>query len=78
MPAEPASRRIFVVDDDQRDLLATALGDDGHTVDGARDGGEALALHPDDLVLRIGTCPGWTVPLPPVRPLLKEASHGLG
>lgn len=56
MAADPLSRRILVVDDDAeiRDLLATALGADGHTVDGARDGGEALALleqHPYDLVL---------------------------
>jgi two-component system OmpR family response regulator len=56
MAAEPSSRRILVVDDDDqiRDLLATALGGDGHTVDGARDGGEALSLlelHPYDLVL---------------------------
>ena len=56
MQAEPSSRRILVVDDDDqiRDLLATALSADGHTVDGARDGGEALALlaqHPYDLVL---------------------------
>ena len=56
MPAEPSSRRILVVDDDDqiRELLTTALGSDGHTVDGARDGGEALALlelRPYDLVL---------------------------
>ena len=56
MPVDPSSRRILVVDDDDqiRDLLATTLGADGHTVDGARDGGEALALlalHPYDLVL---------------------------
>ena len=56
MPAEPLPRRILVVDDDDqiRELLAAALGGDGHTVDGARDGGEALALlelHPYDLVL---------------------------
>ena len=56
MPAEPQSRRILVVDDDDqiRDLLAAALTSDGHTVDGARDGSEALALlaqHPYDLVL---------------------------
>ena len=46
MPAQPSSRRILVVDDDDqiRELLTTALGGDGHTVDGARDGGEALAL----------------------------------
>jgi CheY-like chemotaxis protein len=56
MSAEALSRRILVVDDDEeiRDLLATTLSADGHTVDGARDGGEALALlalRPYDLVL---------------------------
>lgn len=56
MPAEPLPRRILVVDDDEqiRELLATALGGDGHTVDGARDGSEALSMlevHPYDLVL---------------------------
>jgi CheY-like chemotaxis protein len=56
MPAEPLSRRILVVDDDEqiRELLATALEGDGHTVDGARDGSEALSMlevHPYDLVL---------------------------
>jgi CheY-like chemotaxis protein len=56
MLAEPSSRRILVVDDDDqiRELLSTALGGDGHTVDGARDGWEALALleqRPYDLVL---------------------------
>jgi CheY-like chemotaxis protein len=56
MAAEPSSRRILVVDDDDqiRDILATALTGDGHTVDGARDGGEALSLlelRPYDLVL---------------------------
>ena len=56
MPADPLSRRILVVDDDAeiRDLLATALGADGHSVDGAGAGGEALVLleqHPYDLVL---------------------------
>jgi two-component system response regulator VanR len=56
MSPEFAPRRILVVDDDDqiREILATALGGDGHEVDGARDGGEALALleqHPYDLVL---------------------------
>ena len=56
MPAEPLPKRILVVDDDEqiRELLATALGGDGHTVDGAQDGSEALSmleLHPYDLVL---------------------------
>jgi CheY-like chemotaxis protein len=56
MPAEPLPRRILVVDDDEqiRELLATALQGDGHTVDGARDGSEALSMlevHPYDLVL---------------------------
>jgi CheY-like chemotaxis protein len=48
--------RILVVDDDDvlREVLTLALADDGHTVDGARDGTEALALlerQPYDLVL---------------------------
>lgn len=56
MAAEPSSRRILVVDDDDqlREVLTTALGGDGHEVDGARDGSEALALleaRPYDLVL---------------------------
>jgi CheY-like chemotaxis protein len=56
MAAEPLPRRILVVDDDEqiRELLATALQEDGHTVDGARDGSEALSMlevHPYDLVL---------------------------
>jgi CheY-like chemotaxis protein len=56
MPTEPAPRRILVVDDDDgiREILTAALAGDGHAVDGARDGGEALALlerHPYDLVL---------------------------
>ncbi|MEX2220208.1 MAG: response regulator [Candidatus Rokuibacteriota bacterium] len=56
MPAEPPSRRILIVDDDDqiREILTDALSDDGHTVDGARDGREALALleqRPYDLVL---------------------------
>ena len=56
MPANPAPRRILVVDDDDgiRDILTAALAGDGHTVDAARDGDEALALlelHPYDLVL---------------------------
>lgn len=56
MPADPASRRILVVDDDDqiREILTDALIGDGHAVDGARDGGEALALleqRPYDLVL---------------------------
>ena len=56
MPAEPVSRRILVVDDDDqiREILTDALSGDGHAVDGARDGGEALALleqRPYDLVL---------------------------
>ena len=56
MAPEPSLKRILVVDDDDeiREMLATALGEDGHEVDGARDGGEALALleqRPYDLVL---------------------------
>jgi CheY-like chemotaxis protein len=52
----PTPRRILVVDDDDqiREILATALGSDGHEVDGARDGGEALSLleqRPYDIVL---------------------------
>lgn len=46
MPTEPAPRRILVVDDDDgiREVLTAALAADGHAVDGARDGAEALAL----------------------------------
>jgi CheY-like chemotaxis protein len=56
MPEEALPRRILIVDDDDyiREVLTSALADDGHMVDGARDGGEALALlqqHPYDLVL---------------------------
>lgn len=51
-----AIRRILVVDDDDalREVLTVALTRDGHTVDGASDGTEALALldrQPYDLVL---------------------------
>ena len=51
-----ATRRILVVDDDDalREVLTVALTRDGHTVDGACDGTEALALldrQPYDLVL---------------------------
>jgi len=53
---QPTPRRILVVDDDDqiREMLATALGGDGHEVDGACDGSEALALleqRPYDIVL---------------------------
>ncbi len=56
MSAERATRRILVVDDDDalREVLTVALTRDGHTVDGACDGTEALALldrQPYDLVL---------------------------
>ena len=56
MPGETAVRRILVVEDDDalRDVLTVALSRDGHTVDGACDGTEALALleqQPYDLVL---------------------------
>src|SRR5512144_644935 len=56
MAGEPAIRRILVVDDDDalREVLTVALTNDGHTVDGACDGTEALALldrQPYDLVL---------------------------
>jgi two-component system response regulator FixJ len=56
MPTEPAPRRILVVDDDDgiREVLTAAFAADGHAVDGARDGDEALALlelRPYDLVL---------------------------
>jgi CheY-like chemotaxis protein len=56
MVSEPAVRRILVVDDDDalREVLTVALTNDGHTVDGACDGTEALALldrQPYDLVL---------------------------
>ncbi len=64
MPAEPASRSLLVDDDQIRSLLATAPAHEGHTVDGrAGDSGEALALHPNDPVLRAGTNPRCTVPL---------------
>jgi CheY-like chemotaxis protein len=56
MPTDAAPRRILVVDDDDgiREILTAALAADGHAVDGARDGDEALALlelRPYDLVL---------------------------
>jgi two-component system, cell cycle response regulator CpdR len=56
MPGEAAVRRILVVEDDDalREVLTVALSRDGHTVDGACDGTEALALleqQPYDLVL---------------------------
>jgi CheY-like chemotaxis protein len=56
MPGEVAVRRILVVEDDDalREVLTVALSRDGHTVDGACDGTEALALleqQPYDLVL---------------------------
>jgi len=56
MAGEAAVRRILVVDDDDalREVLTVALTRDGHTVDGACDGTEALALleqQPYDLVL---------------------------
>jgi len=56
MPETRPARRILVVDDDAalREVLAVALAYDGHDVDGASDGTEALALleqRPYDLVL---------------------------
>ncbi|HEV3348438.1 MAG TPA: response regulator [Methylomirabilota bacterium] len=56
MSDERGARRILVVDDDDalREVLTVALTRDGHTVDGASDGTEALALldrQPYDLVL---------------------------
>lgn len=56
MPEARPARRILVVDDDAalREVLAVALAYDGHDVDGASDGTEALALleqRPYDLVL---------------------------
>ena len=56
MPQEPSVRRILVVEDDEalREVLVVALTRDGHTVDGACDGTEALELldrQPYDLVL---------------------------
>jgi len=56
MSDERGTRRILVVDDDDalREVLTVALTRDGHTVDGASDGTEALALldrQPYDLVL---------------------------
>ena len=63
MAAEPAVRRILVVDDDDdlREVLTTALAREGHCVDGACDGNEALALlerQPYDLVLSDLRMPG--------------------
>ena len=56
MAGETAVRRILVVEDDDalREVLTVALSRDGHAVDGACDGTEALALleqQPYDLVL---------------------------
>ncbi|MGH7418604.1 MAG: response regulator [Candidatus Rokuibacteriota bacterium] len=56
MPEARPARRILVVDDDEalREVLTVALAYDGHDVDGASDGTEALALleqRPYDLVL---------------------------
>ena len=56
MPEERTARRILVVHDDEalREVLTVALTRDGHTVDAACDGTEALALldrQPYDLVL---------------------------
>jgi CheY-like chemotaxis protein len=56
MSEDRPARRILVVDDDDalRDVLRAALSRDGHEVDGACDGTEALALleqRPYDLVL---------------------------
>ena len=56
MAGEVAIRRILVVEDDDalREVLTVALSRDGHAVDGACDGTEALALleqQPYDLVL---------------------------
>jgi two-component system NtrC family sensor kinase len=56
MPEVRPARRILIVDDDAalREVLTVALAYDGHDVDGACDGTEALALleqRPYDLVL---------------------------
>ena len=56
MPEARSARRILVVEDDEnlREVLTVALANDGHDVDGAGDGTEALALleqRPYDLVL---------------------------
>ena len=56
MPPDCSPRRILVVDDDDeiREILTTVLAADGHQVEGARDGSEALAMleqRPYDLVL---------------------------
>jgi CheY-like chemotaxis protein len=63
MAAETSIRRILVVDDDDdlREVLTTALAREGHCVDGACDGSEALALlerQPYDLVLSDLRMPG--------------------
>ena len=56
MSGKPLPRRVLIVDDDDylREVLTSALTDDGHTVDDACDGNQALALlerHAYDLVL---------------------------
>ncbi|HZP37664.1 MAG TPA: response regulator [Methylomirabilota bacterium] len=63
MAADSPVRRILVVDDDDelREVLTTALAREGHCVDGASDGTEALALlerQSYDLVLSDLRMPG--------------------
>jgi DNA-binding response OmpR family regulator len=63
MPAQPAHRRILVVDDDRalRHVLAQLLKGAGHTVDQAADGSEALTCldaRPYDIVLLDVGLPG--------------------
>ena len=59
-PAEPARRRVLVVEDndDGRHMLATMLALDGHEVHEARHGAEALevleAVAPDVVIVDIG------------------------
>jgi CheY-like chemotaxis protein len=78
MPDERARRRILVVDDDDalREVLITVFTQDGHAVDGARDGKEALALlerQPYDLVLSDLRMPG--VDGPSLYEILRTRHH---
>ena len=78
MPDVRTGRRLLVVDDDDdlREVLVTALVEDGHVVDGARDGKEALELlehQPYDLVLSDLRMPG--VDGPSLYEMLRTRHH---